>query len=201
MGPVFLLTRRLRRRRMRRAAALVTVLALVTCSLGVPLPLRVEKAPEVPYPCQGCSCGCVNAEMCWQNCCCFSHEQKLAWAEKNGITPPPYVLAAAKQRACCRDKATATCCTQPKRSCCSGRATCCSAAGAGPRPAATSVVLFQALRCRGLTSLLTSLPPSVVRSGTDPVEFQPQPAGTVVILDVHYTSPCSGPEPPPPQFS
>ncbi len=57
-----------------------------------PLPLGRAKPADAPYPCMHCACGCSSADQCWQSCCCFNDEQKLAWAEKNGVTPPAWFL-------------------------------------------------------------------------------------------------------------
>lgn len=39
----------------------------------------------------------MDADQCWQGCCCFSHEEKLAWAAEHGIAVP----ALASQPAAC----------------------------------------------------------------------------------------------------
>lgn len=86
-----------RPRRWVAAAALVNYLAL--CS-GIPLPLGVASPVDGrPYPCQHHRCGCGSAEKCWQSCCCMTMAEKLAWARQNGVTPPDYVVAAARREA------------------------------------------------------------------------------------------------------
>jgi hypothetical protein len=54
------------------------------------LPALSAKDLGQPFPCRNHPCGCQNAEQCWRNCCCFTPEEKLAWAEVHGIVPPPY---------------------------------------------------------------------------------------------------------------
>ena len=44
--------------------------------------------PGGPFPCQGHRCGCVSAEQCWGHCCCFTPEQRLAWAAANRSIRP-----------------------------------------------------------------------------------------------------------------
>ena len=195
-------SRRVCRRHMRRATALFTFLALAACSLGVPLPVRVEKSAVEPYPCQNCACGCANAEMCWRNCCCFSNEQKIAWASKNGVTPPAYVLAATKKPDCCKSNSSLAtcCCSKPKKSCCQKQTSTASKNIGNSKPVISNVIILQALRCHGLTSLLTSLPPVVISDG-DEIDFHPIPAGTVFIVASHYVFPLFGPDSPPPQLS
>lgn len=45
------------------------------------------------FPCQDSSCGCSTAEECWSNCCCHSTAERLAWAARENVTPPDFVLA------------------------------------------------------------------------------------------------------------
>ena len=149
------------RSRRQRVTTLVTTAALIACTVGVPMPrVKVEKDSTEAYPCQDCGCGCVSAEMCWRNCCCYSQQEKLAWAEKNGVVPPKFVvkaaraemiLAAAKAQggSCCSQK-QATCCQQDS-SCCV-QPTCCQQSDK-PQPEETqfeTVMLLQVLRCQGL---------------------------------------------------
>lgn len=60
----------------------------------MPIPVatldRLDKENAQPFVCQNSPCGCKTAEQCWTNCCCFTPAKRLAWAEKNGITPPSY---------------------------------------------------------------------------------------------------------------
>lgn len=74
---------------------------------GLPVPVPVVKDTSRPFPCQDHRCGCRSADQCWRSCCCLSHEQKLAWARENGVTPPAEMLAvkattsSSKARSCC----------------------------------------------------------------------------------------------------
>ncbi len=72
----------------RQAVAGVTLLAYLAASIGVPLPTGVAKDLSRPFPCQHHSCGCLNAEQCWQRCCCFTRDQRLAWAHEHDVIPP-----------------------------------------------------------------------------------------------------------------
>jgi hypothetical protein len=99
--------------RRQRLAAWITCLTVAACSIGVPLPARSQRhAAGDPYPCQNCPCGCSDAETCWRNCCCHTNIEKLAWARRNGMKPPAFVIAAARrelrqsdrQLACCKAK-------------------------------------------------------------------------------------------------
>ena len=92
-----------RRRRWRRGAlALLLIANQVVICAGLPLP-AVAAAPQKdrgqPFPCMDRPCGCMNAQQCWRSCCCFSMQEKLAWAEAHHIEPPAYVREEAEREA------------------------------------------------------------------------------------------------------
>jgi hypothetical protein len=74
----------------RRLCAAVTLLAYLLATLGLPLPAPARKPDSVPFPCQDHPCGCVTAEQCWSACCCFTPEQRWAWARQHQVEPPAY---------------------------------------------------------------------------------------------------------------
>ena len=117
------------------------------CASFVPLPIGTqatqEKDQSQPYPCQHRPCGCRSADQCWKSCCCFTNVQKIAWARQHKVTPPAFVVEAARkeqdaektvsvakspwkhrcqkhandspvQPACCSRKVVKTCCQPPK---------------------------------------------------------------------------------------
>ncbi|CAN5187896.1 hypothetical protein BH10PLA2_BH10PLA2_07220 [soil metagenome] len=80
--------------RTRDALLALTLLSQLLVSFGYPLATQRRKPAEVAqaYPCQNRPCGCLSSEECWKgDCCCFTLEAKLEWAEANGIEPPPHV--------------------------------------------------------------------------------------------------------------
>lgn len=88
------------------------VISMLAAMVGVPLPIvRLKKDKSAPFPCMDRPCGCANAESCWRKCCCHTNAEKVAWAKKNNVTPPDYVIAAVRSEAivetpkCC-------CCTK-----------------------------------------------------------------------------------------
>jgi len=109
---------RLRRLSMLRNRELIVVVTLlshimVTCGLPCPMPSRKKPDGGVPYPCQSRPCGCQSSEECWKgDCCCFSLEEKLRWAEAHGIEPPAHVRPLVQSRAK-RSKPV------PNKTCCS----------------------------------------------------------------------------------
>ncbi len=124
-----------------RTRSVITLMALVgqfVSTFAMPLPVvsSPTKDSSVPYPCQERPCGCASANECWAgDCCCFTLEEKLAWAESKGIEPPAHVRpavearkarrAAAKKGCCCSDKKSATkSADNLPKSCCEHRAQC-----------------------------------------------------------------------------
>ncbi len=82
--------------------ALLGLLAFlhVLGAVGMPLPVvpvgsQSGKSQGGPaYPCQNRPCGCLSYEQCWAgDCCCFTLEQKIAWARKQGEYVPSTALA------------------------------------------------------------------------------------------------------------
>lgn len=109
----------------------VTVL-ISFCAVCLPIPVfphrdRPAKDLSQPFPCQNRSCGCSSADQCWKKCCCFTNAQKVAWAKKNSVAVPQFVLIAARAEAgqdselCChqtvRQKPTSVtgCCTGDRK--------------------------------------------------------------------------------------
>lgn len=177
------------------------IAALTACTLGIPLPLQVQKTVTEPFPCMNCPCGCKTAEKCWRDCCCHTHAEKLAWARDNGVTPPAYVLAAvevptaAKQPSCCSKKnTTKTCCSSSTKS------NCCGNNARQGRSTSSTLLVFQALRCQGLTSSLTALPPTILPQQVAHTLSAP-PVGEATLSNEPLTpSPLAIPDTPPPQF-
>ena len=180
------------RRRLRVGLALVAYLAVAG---GVPLPASsARKDAGQPFPCMNNPCGCETAEQCWGSCCCLTPEERWAWAEAHGVTPPDYAERPAPPGEA--EPAKHSCCS--KEGCHDG---CCEPEG---KPAATSrpgvrwVVGASALRCRGLaTEWATTgavLPPDV------PAAWEPRPVtGAWVRPAASLASPLpeSPPSPPP----
>jgi hypothetical protein len=78
------------RQRIRRALVVgVALVGYLAGVIGSPVPPSVHKASSVAFPCQNHACGCMTAQQCWQHCCCFSPEEKTAWAQAHQVQPPP----------------------------------------------------------------------------------------------------------------
>jgi len=159
---------RRRWRRMRSGVvAAATVAAVAACAVGVPLPTAVLKPHSAErYPCEHHACGCVDAKACWRDCCCMSHGEKLAWAEREGVAPPAFVIAAAAREIIAEKAAAKSACSH----CCKAKqhaeneATCApnvATAKSEPARGVGFVMLHEAMKCRGLTVSVSLLPPSL----------------------------------------
>jgi hypothetical protein len=73
-----------------RLCASVVLVAYVATAVGLPMPVLQAKDRSQPFICQNHVCGCHNAQDCWQHCCCYSAQEKLAWAQEQQVEPPAY---------------------------------------------------------------------------------------------------------------
>lgn len=103
MPTIGALTPRMRYRRLhidsmhtfRHGLVAAALLAYFAAAVGVLLPAGAGKDRGVPFPCRDRPCGCHDARGCKQHCCCFTSEQKLAWAARHGVDPTPFVNSSA----------------------------------------------------------------------------------------------------------
>jgi len=151
----------------RTIAVLTAAAGVLLGSTYVPVPGTTKKDLRVPFPCQDKVCGCRSADDCWASCCCHSDAEKLAWAEKHGISPPRWfttgISAAAVSAA---PAAESKCCQAVAETCCSARsvapdttAVCCRDEAEDPRDTRdcgqeterpnTLVCLKQHRKCQG----------------------------------------------------
>ena len=84
---------RVTNRRVQSTILTMVGLSMLLCNTWLPLPVVIEKDLSIPFPCQSKGCGCKNAQQCWENCCCYSDSEKLAWAAKHGVKPPSWFIA------------------------------------------------------------------------------------------------------------
>jgi hypothetical protein len=73
-----------------RLGVLGVCMVYLLAALEVPLPVFARKVSSQPFPCQDHVCGCQTAEQCWSHCCCFTPEQRWAWAREHNVEPPAY---------------------------------------------------------------------------------------------------------------
>lgn len=134
--------RDLARKLIRIGCVLLALAGYAVACFGIPLARPSEKDLSQPFPCAHRSCGCMNAESCWKECCCFTREQKLAWAVANNVSVPASVLNE-RSRSCCQKVArVAHCETKSKPASCCSKPT-------EPEKKTTWVLGMQARKCRG----------------------------------------------------
>jgi hypothetical protein len=116
-------------------------------SSGAPLPAPTPASGEL-FPCMNCGCGCATAEHCWRNCCCHTPAERLAWAKRNGVKPPTFVLAAAAEEVVRK--------TAPAKPCCPHCVQAKTPVANSTKPANTKqsfITVWQALKCHGHSPL------------------------------------------------
>ncbi len=97
---------RARRKVVVRHCGVVVAAFYAMVVVGVPLPIAQEVSRQWDrFPCESSACGCSSAGQCWETCCCSTLEEKIAWADKHGVTIPPHLAATSKSSAtCCEAK-------------------------------------------------------------------------------------------------
>jgi len=187
--------------RARRLGAGLTLVAYVATIIGLPLTAPADKDRSRPFPCQNRPCGCRSAEECWRHCCCFSAEERLAWAAAHDVEPPEY---AERPKASSEHSPSCQRCESHNES----HAAHVTRSSSSHRPhhdAVTakrntrgSVVAWAALRCRGLSTLWVNsgavLPPQHFSAG------HPNPVPPDWIVDnrpVLSSRVLTPPDPPP----
>lgn len=205
-----------------RLGAAVACLAYLLATLPLPLPASLHKDVSQPFPCQDHPCGCQTAEQCWRQCCCFTPEQRWAWARAQSVEPPAYAEKPAapvntvaslgwntiKQRDRAEPAPPASCCKrgQARENCyrTSARSSCCK--DTPNRPTTKPVkgtnlrwgAAIAAWQCRGLPTLWVSS--GAVLPVPPPVSWSPDnPPPTPVALrdDAACEVPLDPPAPPP----
>jgi hypothetical protein len=158
------------------------------CAGTVGFPVAPPGAIGGAFPCQGHGCGCRSAEECWFGCCCLSPGERVAWAKRNGVTPPAELVELAELEEA----------PPEKPSCCSGHAACCHKHEAGGKSCCSKAAAKKSspdedpfpavvpLRCRGLGQWWVA--------GGEPLALPERPArlipsplvAPVVIASVEY---------------
>lgn len=202
----------------RRLVCCALITAVLVGSIGFPV---LPGASGERFPCEGHACGCRDAQSCWRNCCCKTNLEKLAWAYENRVTPPEYVVAAAKVElartggtACC---GAGNCCkknapTKPSRLALLKHSVSPAAhlasAQTPPTPELSApshglklVPLAIQQRCRGLTAVWWMLGNIVVDFPAPPRLSAPLPGERIAILSEFAHSRGEAPETPPPNPS
>jgi hypothetical protein len=202
-------------------------LAFFVAAVGVPLPTGGKKDRSIPFPCMDRTCGCHDAAGCKAHCCCFSGEEKLAWAAAHDVDPAPFVDDRTLASLSHENRVAHDCCagdgvpqegvaegfiSADAADCPHGVATCCSKKAAAPKPAslqhdrrhdsdhADGLLTIAAVReCTGLQPLWTLLDAALPPAEPVGYEFDWLPTGHVVQRDAAVTVLSYSPPTPPPR--
>ncbi|MEL6741290.1 MAG: hypothetical protein AAFP26_11595 [Planctomycetota bacterium] len=139
----------------------VLVLALLVSGTGfVVNPVwaikRVQQAMGERYPCESGLCACSSAERCWTSWGCQTIEQKIAWAEHEGVAVPG--SARARLALAARARGEAPACAL----CATGEP---GAEAPGPEPGRPGVPIARGVGC-GDGSIFLAFPSVLVMPGS-----------------------------------
>jgi hypothetical protein len=199
-----------------RLGVLGVCLAYLLAALEIPLPISVfvHKDSSQPFPCQDHPCGCQTAEQCWSHCCCFTPEERWAWAKAHNVEPPAYAEMPVEKPAATgwntvklRDRAQNQ---TAAKSCCQAKteqASCCKPAADRSAKAASSgsrsreMTTLTVLRCQGYSTLWVSA--GAVLPVAPNSSWQPDwtPPTRIALFSVEADSVPSTPLDPPPRRS
>ena len=161
-----------------RGVSFAVLIAVLTVVFPVPWPVfpAPGKDTSEPFPCQNRPCGCRTAAQCRKKCCCFTRNEKVAWAKKHQISvdrvvddaSAPGLLASAEPagRSCCQKKPTVR--AHEKPLCCAKSGECESkgvektVAVKKSRAKIPKVIGILAEKCQGQYSTWFSLPWTVL---------------------------------------
>ena len=149
-----------------QALVALAACAYIAATCRIPLPVALPVAVGEAFPCEHHQCGCVTAEACRTQCCCFSPAERIVWAEHHHDAA---LLAAAQRElndtlACSVPRCSEVTC-DTRGACCTERpaATCQECDDAMQQGRAGLVELNMVRRCRGLQEVwlvcFVALPP------------------------------------------
>lgn len=203
----------------RRLCAAATLVCYVLTAFGVPLPAAPVRKGSVPFICQARACGCQSAEQCWSGCCCFTPEERWAWARQHHIEPPDYAEApragswqssrkrdADRPAACCTGESSPnespTCCQQhkPEKQPSSDNGNHVRPPGTSAKKAPRTAwkLGIEALKCKGHSVLWVGTG-ATVRPAPQPIEMEcPAPSHTLISFSATpLVRPLAPPDRPP----
>jgi len=163
-----------------------TLAAFLIATVGYPVwSASGGKDLSKPFPCMHRQCGCRNAEQCWRGCCCFSARDKVAWAKRNNVQPPEFVVAAAEN--------------EPAGT----KSSCCSSKGACHKPKAAEkklpglIAVIEALTCQSQLEQWVAIGAIDVAVPEMPQLELPLSGSVLVFSETHDSNLCAPPTPPP----
>lgn len=198
---MILTTKRIQRI-VRKSASLLALAAVTVSSLGVFVVPRTNPSGGEAYPCQGGICGCTSAEQCWRSCCCTTLPERLAWAERHGVTPPEFVRqqVAADRRS---QPIAGTCCSTKSATCSQGVSPhefSVKDTGSSPRGPAKVILISAFNHCRGVTAYAAIFGEAICEPVNSVPINRPVPNEWLMQADVIFHGAVLPPPTPPPRI-
>lgn len=180
---------------------LLTLLGHLATSIGFPLfdPTTPSKTDSRAYPCRDRPCGCITYEQCWAgDCCCFTLEAKLAWAEANGVEAPEYARQQAESRQSPRES---PCCVETPNAETESASRCCEQETAVrvASPGVRWVIGIFAQKCRAETMGLLQRVPGLPVDATPVAPSAPRRGERLVLVSDRSVKQTYRPPTPPPR--
>ncbi len=154
------------------------------------------------FPCENCPCGCSTAEFCWDQCCCHTDREKLQWAERNGVSPPDFLIArVARSSDSVAQSAKPSCChcgSKPERTCHTASSDDATGRKSVDSKGPVAIVIWKAAECRGIKCLWTLLAAVYVSPAYRFDGFDPPCLGWITLADQRAMLLVNCPEPPVP---
>lgn len=192
-----------------RLGVLAACLAYLLAALEVPLPVFVHKVSSQPFPCQKHVCGCQTAEQCWSHCCCFTPEERWAWAREHNVEPPAYAEKPATPPKRSKDESGQGWNTVKLRDCdrepAASKSCCCTCKPEAPAKECSDsssrwITVMNAWRCKGYSTLWTSTGTVLPVLPVD-LPFYDAPVSPVCLPSARADVVPSTPPDPPPRLS
>ncbi|MCA9119143.1 MAG: hypothetical protein H6822_23020 [Planctomycetaceae bacterium] len=179
-----------------RFASWLALAGVLASSLGIAVVPHQKKKSSLAYPCQGGSCGCSSAAQCWQNCCCTTPAERLAWAGDNDVAPPPVLTELLANTKLVSDS----------KSCCSHlvgeghNAEHCVEQSARELPS-RFILLSDLNRCRGMSTYIAVFGGAICEPLPDGPTFDATFIGWLRPLNESLDTPLPSPPTPPPRLA
>jgi hypothetical protein len=189
-------------RRRRRPIAALSLVIYLAAMIGVPLPMPQVAGQHrgTPFPCQNHHCGCASAEQCWRSCCCYSPQERLAWAKAHGVTMPADARAEL-ERASHDDHEHAGCCDLAAGDHAADGHACGQCKNHEDTSGVRWVLGVQAQKCQGLTLLWVAIGATLPLEIISLWEFDWSPSGQVCVADGDFSPLPAEPSVPPPRVA
>jgi len=198
----FLFQITVRRTRASKSLLMLLLLAVIYSVLGFTVTnSRKPTGSNVAerFPCEGSSCGCGSADQCWEDCCCNSDLEKLAWATASGVEPPAFFVAkinglspkdTASHRQVCCNEVVESCSVEPTS----------NTLRESPSDKANAnhnvVLIWKAASCLGIKHLWSLLASTYVQATVTNIPSDPPLIGLLALCDEDEKTRFEAPEPP-----